>query len=528
MLAVIASFAPALENDFVWDDHLNFSENPHFRGLSWRHLSWMFTTFHMGPYQPLSWVTLALDHELWGMDPFGYHLANLLLHAATTVLFYWLTLRLLRLGQVAGESAALYLAAAAAALFFAIHPLRVESVVWVSERRDVLSGFFYIGTLLAYLDMQASPPTSRRRRTWHLVSVLCLVLSLLSKAWGMTLPLVLLALDLFPLRRDASTWQRRKELVLEKVPYIAAAAIAAGLALFGQYKGAEMAALGEHGPVARLAQAAYGLCFYLSKTVFPVRLSPLYVLERNFDPTAAIYVICGLMVLTITVVSVMGRRRWPWLLVSWFCYAVIVAPVIGIAQTGPQIAADRYTYLSCLPWAVLVGAALHRLGRDHARLAVVAAVCVLATLGILTARQAQVWRNSFTLWTHALELNPNNVVAYMNRGTAREAAGDLDGALADYEAAIQRSPDYADPYFGRGNVRRVRGDLDGALADYEAMIRLRPHDPMGYANRGALRHVKEDLVGAAEDYRRTLELAAEDWVFRGIVLGNLAEVESQR
>lgn len=529
-LVVIATFFPALGHDFVWDDHINLTLSSQYRGLSWSHLRWMVTTFYMGHYQPLSWMTLGWDHHLWGMNPFGYHLTNLLLHAANAALFYYLVLMLLRLAPRSSttsftETAARY-CAAAAALVFAIHPLRVESVVWISERRDVLSGFFYLATLVAYLRMQASPPASPPRRAWYAASVGFLVLSLLSKAWGMTLPFVLLALDLYPLRRQASTPKQRRALLREKVPYAVAAATAALLALLAQNQGAEMMTLEEHGPVVRLAQAVYGLCFYLVKTVAPFRLSPLYPLPAHFDPTAAVYAASGIAVITITILTIVGRKRWPWLLVSWFSYAVILAPVLGIAQTGPQIAADRYTYLSCLPWAVLAGAVLYRLRRGREQLVAAAAICGLAILCLLTVKQTQVWRDSATLWDHVLHLDPDNVIAYMNRGTAREAAGDLDGAFADYVAAIERNPNYGDPYFGRGNVRRARGDLDGALADYEMMIRLRPHDPMGYVNRGAVRHLKGELDAAAADYRRTLELASPDWVFRDVAVDNLAQITS--
>src|SRR5206468_721385 len=206
-LVVIACFLPTLRNDFVlWDDDLNFTDNPSYRGLSWRQLHWMFTTVHGGHYQPLSWVTLGLDYTLWGMNPTGYHLTSLLLHAVNAVLFYHVVVVLLRRAAVTASAGA----AAVGALFFAIHPLRVESVAWASERRDVLSGLFYLATVLAYVRMAAAERTGGARR-WYLVSLACFVLSLLSKAWGMTLPIVLVLLDVYPLRRPPR--------LLEKAPY---------------------------------------------------------------------------------------------------------------------------------------------------------------------------------------------------------------------------------------------------------------------------------------------------------------------
>src|SRR5882724_6552752 len=186
-LVAVACFLPTLRNDFVlWDDDLNFTDNPSYRGLSWRQLRWMFTTVHGGHYQPLSWVTLGLDYTLWGMNPAGYHLTSVLLHAANAVLFYHVVLALLRRAAVSGPALVLEGAASVGALFFAIHPLRVESVAWASERRDVLSGFFYLIAVLAYLRMQ-----NGARGRWLAVSLGSFVLSLLSEAWGITLPVVL-------------------------------------------------------------------------------------------------------------------------------------------------------------------------------------------------------------------------------------------------------------------------------------------------------------------------------------------------
>src|SRR6266566_1563356 len=368
-LVVIACFLPTLRNDFVlWDDDLNFTDNPSYRGLSWRQLRWMFTTVHGGHYQPLSWVTLGLDYTLWGMNPAGYHLTSVLLHAANAVLFYHVVLALLRRAAVSGPALVLEGAAAVGALFFAIHPLRVESVAWASERRDVL----------AYLRMAEEEGSGRARR-WYLVSLACFVLSLLSQAWGITLPVVLLALDVFPLRRAPR--------LLEKAPYAALALGAAALAFVAQQHQPAMRTLAQHGALQRTAQAAYGLSFYLWKTVAPWRLSPAYLLEGRLDPAAPRYLLSFVAVAGITALLVFARRRWPSGLVAWACYAAIVSPVLGFVQTGPQIAADRYTYLACLPWAVLVAAAVRRAALGHGRLAWTASAAALLVLGLLTIGQ---------------------------------------------------------------------------------------------------------------------------------------------
>lgn len=528
-----ACFAPALGHQFItWDDPLNIVENVHYRGLAPSNLLWMFTNFRLGHYQPLTWLTFAVDYRLWGMDPAGYHLTNVLLHVANGVLVYLLALRLLPLALTSAPGAAtlttpLRLAAATAALFFAIHPLRVESVAWVSERRDVLSGFFYLLTVLAYLCAQESGRAPASRRRWRWASVLLLVLSLLSKAWGITLPIVLLVLDVYPLGRLGRDWRRLAPLLREKIPYLVPALAATVLAGLAQRSGAEMTPWAEHDLVGRLAQAAYGLVFYIGKTLLPVGLAPLYPLHLPLDPTEPRFAGAAVLVVAVTAAALATWRRWPWLLASWVCYAATVSPVLGLAQTGPQIAADRYTYLACLPLALLVGAAAVRLSRTQPRPTAALAAACLALLAALTVRQVGVWRDSQSFWNYALDVDPNNVNAYVNRGTAYEHQGDLERAMADYAAALELDRRCAEAYFGRANIRRVRGELDEALEDYERVTQLRPHDPKAYANRGGVRHVRKDLRGAADDYRRALELAPGDWPFRDLVLENLREIPAQ-
>jgi tetratricopeptide (TPR) repeat protein len=490
-LAVVACFLPALSNGFLdWDDDLNLTDNPSYRGLSWRHLRWMFTTVHAGHYQPLTWMTLALDYLLWGMNPAGYHLTSVLLHAANAVLFYLVLLALL---GSAGGPAVRRGAAAAGALFFALHPLRVESVAWASERRDVVAGLFWLGTVLAYLRMAREERAGR----WYVASLGCFVLSLLSKAWGITLPVVLLALDWFPLRRGLR--------LREKVPYAALALGGAALAFAAQHAQPAMRTLAEHGVLQRAAQAAWGLCFYVWKTAVPWRLSPAYLLEAGLDPAAPRYVGSAVAVLAVTGLLVAVRRRWPAGLVAWVCYVATVSPVLGFVQTGPQIAADRYTYLACLPFAALLAAGVRAAAaRGHPVWAPCAAL--LLALAALTVRQTGVWRDSRTLWDHALRLDPRNFVAYTNRGVARHAAGDLAGALADYEAALRVNPVHAEARNDRGIVRFARGDADGAIADYSAAIALKPGYADAWENRGVARQAKGDLAGALADYDAAVRL----------------------
>src|SRR5947209_3141566 len=407
-LVTFAAFLPVLQNQFVdWDDQRNFLDNHHYRGLGWTHLRWMWTT-HLGHYIPLTWMTLGLDYLLWGMNPVGYHLTNLLLHVANAVVFFFVVRRLLTraLSSPSERGYALAVSAGVAALVFAIHPLRVESVAWATDRRDVRSALLYLLTILVYL---RASDRGERGRGWYWGAVAVFVLALLSKSMVVNLPVVLLILDVYPLRRlgGALGWWREpaRRVYVEKIPFVLLAATASAIAVMAQVSVHAALSLAQLSVPGRLAISAYGVSFYLWKMVVPVNLSPFY--ERGLiDPWATPFLLSYGLVLAITAIVLALRRRVPGLLAAWLAYIVVLSPVLGIFQSGPQIAADRYTYLANLGWAILAGAAM--LSCRHATRFLVrgSAVCVLVALGVLTWSQVQVWRDSKTLWTRVLAIDP--------------------------------------------------------------------------------------------------------------------------
>src|SRR5438093_509979 len=278
-LVTLAAFLPTLQNQFVnWDDHENLLDNPHYRGLGRAHLRWMWTT-HMGHWIPLTWMTFGLDYLLWGMNPVGYHLTSLLLHVTNAVVFFfvvrWLLTRALPSPSERGY--ALAVSAGVAALLFAIPPLRVESVAWVTERRDVLSGLFYLVAILLYL---RACEGMARGRGWYWLSVAVFVCALLSKSMVVNLPVVLLILDVYPLRRlggSISWWSEPARLVyVEKIPFVFLAGVASAIAVMAQLATRAASSLAALSVLDRLAISAYGLSFCLWKMVVPVNLSPLY------------------------------------------------------------------------------------------------------------------------------------------------------------------------------------------------------------------------------------------------------------
>ena len=513
----IGTFFPALQNEFVnWDDDRNFVENPRYRGLGWSELRWMFGTLYLGHYQPLSWVTLGVDYLTWGMDPAGYHLTSLVVHAINAVVFYFLCVRLLSLSMsVVPKDSALRVGAAFAAVLFAIHPLRVESVAWATERRDVLSGLFFVLTILWYIKA-ATAETKGGYRKWMALTMVGYVLSLLSKAVGVSLPVVLLVLDVYPLGRLGRGQGRWfgppvRGVWREKVPFVLLAVGAALIAVVAQ-SGA-MKALSHHGVLTRLAQAQFGLAFYLWKTVVPVGLSPLYELPVNFNPGEWTYVASGLLVIVITGVLFFFRRQWHAGLAVWVYYVAMVAPVSGIIQSGPQLVADRYSYLSCLGWALLAGSGLVHLwrhwlnsNRTTSSLAGVVVVVVVVGLSYLTRQQIQVWHDTDRLWRRVIAVTPESVIALNDLGNLLLKRGRLEEAIEHYRRVIQINPTHPIVHYNLGNALSEQGKVEEATDEYREAVRLVPRFARAQYNLGLSLFSRGQMDEAIEHFRKTLEI----------------------
>ena len=504
LVAVTAAcFLPALSGEFVnWDDDANFLENPNYRGLSPAHLRWMFTTNHMGNYQPLTWLTLGADYLVWGMNAGGYHFTNLVLHIASTILFYFFLLLLME--RIGPEGPATRWAAAIGALFFAIHPLRVESVAWATERKGVLCMMFVMVSLVAYLRMDREERQGRSGRRWLALSVAMFVCSLFSKALALTLPVALLALDVYPLRRFVVG--RRGPVLLEKVPYLVASLVA-GVATLSAVQSAGVARSAQQiDLLARVEEASYGITFYIWKTLLPFGLSPLYPASRpeNFNPLAPMLLVGVAVTALLFSAAVVLRRRHPAPAVAFFCYALLLLPVLRLNFEAPQLVADRYAYLACLPWAALLAVALER----SARPALLASAGVLLVLGGLSIRQTFVWKDSIALWTQALKVDDTNAFAYNNRGAARSVKNDRAGAIDDFSQAIRLDPGFSDALTNRGRMRMLAGDFDGAIADHGEAIRRTPLYAAAWQNRAAARQAKGDVEGARADLAEAVRLGA--------------------
>jgi hypothetical protein len=522
ILATFVVFLPALSNEFVdWDDEQMFLENPYYRGFSLAHLRWMWTATHMGHYIPLTWMTLGLDYLLWGMDPTGYHLTNVLLHTANALLVYFIALRLLTLTLSTSriEPWGLRIGAGCAALLFGVHPLRVESVAWATERRDVLCGVFYLLAVHLYLRYwERRLARDRYERRWYAGSVACHAAALLSKSMAVTLPVLLLLLDVYPLRRldpGAGGWfgRERRQVWAEKLPFAvlsAGAGIGALIAL-GSFGSSRARSLTELGVGGRAAVSAYSLAFYLGKTVWPVDLGPLYEFPPRVSALARPFLIAELFTLAACLVVILSRRQWPALAAVWAAYIAILLPVVGIIHNGPQLVADRYTYLSCLGWAVLAGAAVAAMwgtrgewgGRLRRASTGALVASVVATLGFLTWGQAQVWRDSETLWTQALSASPS-AQAHNHLGVTFALDGRRDEAVWQFMEALRMWPAFPEAHISLGAVLASEGRLPEAVAHYEIALRINPRLAKAHNNMGEALAGQGSPEVAIEHFRRAL------------------------
>jgi protein O-mannosyl-transferase len=512
MLALITFlvFMPALWNGFVaWDDQVNLYENPQYRGLTWPQIRWMFSNVTMGHWIPLTWLTFGLDFVLWGMNPFGYHLTSLVVFAANAPTLYFVTRRLLRSASSFDEGT-LTVSAVAATLFFALHPLRAESVAWATERRDVLSGLFFLLTVLLYL--KAHDRVGAQRRWLLAASVGLYVLALVSKASVMVLPAALVVLDVYPLRRLGGRWRdwvgpAARAVWLEKIPFVVLGAAGAAVTYYAQNANSFITPLERYPLAARPAMVFYSLWFYLEKTLMPRGLSPLYELPAHVSLLDRQFLIPALAVTALTTTLVLLRRRWPAGLAVWIYYAIALGPVIGIVHSGHQLTNDRYSYLPGIGLAVVLGGAVGAVIRAGVagvlrpllvKVVLGLAVVWLGGLAYLSTQQAQVWRDTENLWRYAIEVDPDCAICHGNLGVYLAHQNHYQLAKAEFDRVLALRPDTKKAHLQLGYLYATRGDFPRAVDHFEQYVARYPNDVEGLNNLGAA------LVNA----RRTQEALA--------------------
>jgi len=516
----LVTFWGAVRNQFVaWDDDQLILANDHFREISVQSLRWMFTTTLGGHYQPLTWLSYAVETEfLWGVNAAGFHFTNLLLHLLATAGFLFVAKSLLEVtadrpqsplakGGPQGVSGPL-LGATFAALLFAVHPLRVESVVWATERRDVLSGAFLVWCVWCYLQSKASTSTGKH---WLAVSLGLYLLSLLSKAGGITLPIVLLILDVYPLRRRLT-----RALLVEKAVYLIPAIVFASAAIWAQRQAGALRTFEEHPFSLRVAQAAYGVMFYLGKTLWPADLVPLYEQRPDATPTEPIFIVCALAAAAVTVIAWKTRKRIPAVLAAWAVYLVLLSPVLGFAQSGPQVVADRYSYLPAMALMTLLGGALATAcgipttTRTRRGILVAPSAALVLACAISTRAQVGIWKDSLTLWRTTLARAPNTPTVRANLAVELNRRGEFAEARTQAEAALEVLPGNRAAHAALAHAAFELGDLE--TAEQHGWIAMAIADHIGRPDLPtmigmvAVLTLQDRLEEAEELRRRIVEL----------------------
>lgn len=473
LVVTATAYSSVLSHGFVWDDGDYILRNRHVAtGLSLENIRWAFTSFSNFNWHPLTWITHQADVTLFGLKPAGHHLVNLLLHLANTALL------LLALRGLTGHLGRSFFVAA----LFAVHPMHVESVAWVAERKDVLSAFFWMLTLLSYLRYVRKPNLSR-----YLPVLFSFAAGLMAKPMLVTLPFVLLLLDAWPLdrahRRPAGTGPGHKtpfspwtRLAAEKAPLFALSAISCLITYFAQARGGAVAALEILSFGSRLANASVSYVKYLGAMIWPTRLTFFYPY-----PTAGIpaWTVAGSVFLLacFAALAVFLRRRHPAVATGWLWYLGTLVPVIGIVQIGFQAMADRYTYLpfigSFMAAAWGLPALLPRRLRRRS-VAVLAAGALIATCAILTWRQVQHWRSNFDLYTHALAVDPENYLAHTNLAVALNKERRTVEAIRHLQEAIRSRPTFPAAHLNLGLALHGEGRPAEALAHLNQALLLQP------------------------------------------------------
>ncbi len=458
-----------------YDDNIYVYENPRvLNGLSPDNVVWAFTTGFASFWHPLTWLSLMLDRQLFGPNPAGFHITNLILHIANTLILFLVLKRMTN---------AVWPSAFVAALF-ALHPLHVESVAWIAERKDVLSTFFWLLAMLAYAQYVKKPNVAA-----YLLTLLVFILGLMAKPILVTLPFVFLLLDYWPLERIRNfDKQVIYRLSLEKIPFIVLSIASSVIAFLTQQNYKAISSFASLPLRFRIENALISYVTYIEKMLWPSRLVMFY--PHPFENVSVLYAaISAILLLAVTILVLRFAKNRRYLVTGWFWYLGTLIPVIGIIQVGIHAMADRYSYITLTGLFIIIAWLLPDLLAKLPQRKIilgVSMVIVLTSLGICAHRQTSYWKNSLTLFSHAVEVTQNNYIAYDRLGVTYARLDRYIDAMDNFSRAIKIKPDYAQAYFDLGCAYDKLGRAAEAIDTYKQAIRFRPDYIIAYNNLGVV------------------------------------------
>ncbi len=547
-------YLPALQNEFVaWDDNVYIFANSHISPLNMGFFKWAFFEFYASNWHPLTWISHALDYAVWGLNPLGHHLTSVIIHGVNSFIVVLLIIKLL---EVLNERAqqnepmpflherAILITGGVTGLLFGLHPLHVESVAWVAERKDLLCALFFLLSIMQYTDYAKSVSNgsalggllSRYYNKHYLLAAVFFILALLSKPMAVTLPVVLLILDWYPFQRIQSL-QAFRQAVVEKIPFFTLSLFSSIITILAQRGGGSLALI-EAVPLSiRLLVSAKSLILYLWKMLWPLNLVPFYPYPKQSEMSVLAifeYFLAIAFTLGITAVCVASVKKQKLWLSVWGFYIVTLLPVLGILQAGGQSMADRYTYLPSLgPFLVMGLIAAWAVDKTFTvkrpkllKLILSSAVIFLfISMSYLTYQQIGIWKNSIEFWNYVIKKEPNRIsFAYNNRGLALGMKGRVQEAIADFDKAIALDPYYGIAYDNRGMFLGNIGQYDSALRDFTMAINLDLVDYRAYDNRAFTFEKMGQFEKALEDYHMAVTLNPyfqEAFYHLGILYGKM-------
>ncbi len=515
LLTTIAVYWPSVNHEFInYDDPEYVTRNAHVgTGFTYENIRWAFTTTLMGNWNPVTWLSHMADSEIYGLDPRGHHLTNIILHCLNTILLFII------LNRITGNLWRSFFVAA----IFALHPLRVESVAWVAERKDVLSAFFFMTALLAYTLYVERPGIIR-----YLLIMASFTVGLMAKPMLVTFPAVLLLLDYWPLERLRIGWRGSPpsslglsdlpvmkslpsfSIFLEKLPFFLISAVFSMIAIHAQKDAKALLSVPAHPVMLRLSNALLAYMNYLGKTFWPQDLAVLYPLPGQVPISHAILAFIFLGCLS--VLSIWLSRRSPFLVTGWLWFLGTLVPVIGLIQVGLQAMADRYTYIPSIGLSILAvwGVAEGTKKLRHRSLVIIVSSCVIMLWLIITTRsQLKYWENSIALFTHTLEVTENNYVAHTNLGDALDKRGRYNEAIHHYGESLRIKPDDAFVYDKLATDLDIVGRLDDAVAYYRMSLQLEPGNAKVHNNLGITLIRQGNASEAVKQFKLAVQLAPE-------------------